>query len=337
MLGGCGGPRWTGPESDHFDGRRFHNPGVSFDKGLTDVLRYLMARDPGDWQALEAQPGPPPIRRAGAGELVVTPINHASVLIQADGLNLLTDPIWSKRASPLGWAGPARYRPPGIRFEDLPPIDAVLISHNHYDHMDLPTLRRLVDRDDPLIFVPLGDAQLLRKLNSQRIHELDWGQSAELPNGRRVWGQRCVHWSGRFGTLDRNASLWLAYLVETDQGPVYFGGDTGYGDHFQQTRDQFGPVRLALLPIGAYEPRWLVGVQHINPAEAVRAHQVLQAQHSIGIHYGTFELSDVGQSQPPADLAEALEAANLPPERFRAAEYGQATVFERQLQKDSSP
>ena len=308
-LAGCSSHGWRGPVSGHFDGERFYNPGRPFDKTLGDLARYLVTREPGQWQAIDPARGPAPPPDTRRGELRVTPINHASVLVQADGLNLLTDPIFSERASPLSWIGPARYRPPGIGFDDLPPIDVVIISHNHYDHLDLPTLRRLFERDDPLFVVPLGDYDIVAATGSRRIFQLDWWQSMPLPNGQRLWGTPCVHWSGRMPLLDRNKSLWLAYVIETDGGPVYFGGDTGFGPHFEQTQARFGDMRLALLPIGAYAPRWLVGYQHMDPSEAVKAHKALGARRSLGIHYGTFELSDVGQTQPLRDLAAALAHA----------------------------
>lgn len=322
LLQACAGHGWDGPVTDHFDGEEFHNPGRPFDKSLGDLLRYMSSRDPGVWEFEKAPVGPPPPASVPAGALRVTAVNHATVLLQADGLNVLTDPIYSDRASPLSWAGPHRYRPPGITFADLPPIHVIAISHNHYDHMDLPTLQKLVDRDNPLILVPLGDASVVAQTGSTRIRELDWWEPVALPNGRRIWATPCQHWSGRKPMFDRNRSLWLAYVLETGGGPVYFAGDTGFSDHFQLTRDRFGPMRLSLLPIGAYAPRWLVSYQHMDIAEAVRAHRILGSQRSIGIHYGTFELSDVGQHQPLQDLARVLAESDTEATEFTAAEFG---------------
>lgn len=321
LISGCSTHGWQGPVSEHFDGKVFYNPGKPFDKGIDDLLRYTFTRDPGEWQKINPEPGPPPPKTVAQGQLRVTPINHASVLIQADDLNLLTDPIFSLRASPVGWLGPKRYRPPAIRFEDLPKIDVVIISHNHYDHMDLPTLKRLYERDDPVFVVPLGDYDVVTQIGSTNIVQLDWWQSMDMPNGQKLWGAPCVHWSGRMPLFDRNRSLWLAYVIETAQGPVYFGGDTGFGEHFAQAHSRFGDMRLALLPIGAYEPRWLVGFQHMDPTEAVKAHKALGAQQSIGMHYGTFELSDVGQDQPLKDLLQAAES-NSSQFPFTVADFG---------------
>lgn len=320
-LAACAGPRYQGPVSGHFDGRRFHNA-TPFDKGWRDLLRYYRTREPGVWvRDMEIAPGPPPPQRVGPGELRVTVVNHATVLIQADGLNVLTDPIWSERASPVSWAGPRRFVPPGLRFEDLPPIDLVLISHNHFDHMDLPTLRRLEAAHRPLFVAGLGERRFLQRHGLKRVVELDWWQALPLPTGCTLWATPTQHWTGRgFGA--RNRSLWLGFVLGTRGGPVYFAGDTGYADHFRQTAARFGAMRLALLPIGAYEPRWLTAYQHMDPAEAVRAHQDLQARQSLAVHFGTFELSDEDQRQPPADLARARDAAGLPPDAFTAPAFG---------------
>lgn len=322
LLPGCSAPAaWRGPVSDHFDGERFHNA-EPFEKGVLDLIRFAFTRERGAWQRdLDRPPGPPPLPWAGAGALRVTVVNHATVLLQFDGLNLLTDPIWSERASPLSWAGPRRFLPPGLRFEDLPRIDAVLISHDHYDHLDLPSLRRLREGHDPLFLVGLGEAATLRAAGIERVVELDWWQSHPLGNGLHAWGAPAVHWTGR-SPWDRNRSLWMSWVIETTGGPVYFSGDTGYGPQFRAVRERFGPVRLALLPIGAYLPRWLTAYQHMDPAESLRAAQELGAARSIGIHFGTFELADDGQWQAGEDLARALRQAGLPSSAFEVPDFG---------------
>lgn len=327
LLAACAFAKaYQGPISDHFDGRLFHNA-QPFDKGALDLLRFALTREPGEWRRdLDLPPGPKPLPWAGQGALRVTVVNHASVLIQFDGQNLLTDPIWSERASPLSWAGPRRYVPPGLRFEDLPRIDAVLISHNHYDHLDLPTLQRLRAAHDPLFIVGLGEAETLRAAGLVRIVELDWWQSHRLANGRKVWGTPSVHWTGR-GLGDRNRSLWLSYLVETAGGPVYFAGDTGYGPQFRQVAERFGPMRLALLPIGAYKPRWLTAYQHLDPAEALRAAADLQAASALAIHFGTFELADDGQQEAPETLRRLRQDAGLPERAFDIPLFGSGYDF----------
>jgi L-ascorbate metabolism protein UlaG (beta-lactamase superfamily) len=246
-------------------------------------------------------------------------VNHSTLLLQQQGSNILTDPIWSERASPLSWIGPRRRRAPGVSWEDLPPIDAVLISHNHYDHLDLPTLRRLAARGDSTFVVPARGARLLRSQNIGPVHELDWGESLSLP-GCIVHSVPALHFSSR-GLFDRNATLWCGYVIEsqerkgcgarpqidpgTDRAalrPVYFAGDTAFGNHFAQIREKFGSPRLALLPIGAYQPRWFMSPVHMAPDEAVRAHEILAAKTSIAIHHGTFQLADESLDTPEKEL-----------------------------------
>ena len=323
LLAGCTSPRWEGPVSPHFDGTRFHNE-TPFDVGLGDLLRFYAHRDPGEWvRNLRLPPGAPPAPRVDDGSLRLTFINHATVLVQVDGVNLLTDPIWSERASPLSWLGPRRYRPPGIRFADLPPIDVVVISHNHYDHLDIPTLRRLAAAHQPRFVVPAGDQVLLENAGIDGVVALDWWQGHALPNGCVLTAVPVKHWSGR-SLGDRNLSLWAGYVIASAGGPIYFAGDTGYDDHFAAARARFGPMRAALLPIGAYQPRWLTAYQHMDPEGAVRAHFDLQAAFSLGIHHGSFELADDGMHEPAAQLARVARAHALHGMRFAAGAEGSA-------------
>jgi L-ascorbate metabolism protein UlaG (beta-lactamase superfamily) len=227
-------------------------------------------------------------------------VNHSTVLLQQRGSNILTDPIWSERASPLSWIGPRRRRKPGVSWEDLPRIDAVLISHNHYDHLDLPTLRRLAARGDSTFIVPASAGQLLRSENIGPFHEVDWGESLSLP-GFTIHCVPALHFSSR-GILDRNLTLWCGYVIESQKRLVYFAGDTAFGPHFAQIREKFGSPHLALLPIGAYEPRWFMSPVHMDPGEAVRAHEILAARTCIAIHHGTFRLADEGIDTPKKQL-----------------------------------
>jgi L-ascorbate metabolism protein UlaG (beta-lactamase superfamily) len=272
------------------------------------AIGWLISRDVGAWDARsDARPGDAPSEHQSFGGLRVTFVNHATCLIQMDHLNVLTDPVWSDHVGPTSWLGLARRRVPGIRFEDLPPIDAVLISHDHYDHLDLPTLQRLSERFRPRVFAGIGSRELLARHGIARVHELDWWESAELAPGVRLSFVPARHRSGR-GPFDRNRRLWGGYVIEGSSGPVVFAGDTGYGPQFEEIRKRFGPARLALLPIGAYEPRWFMQAVHMNPAEAVRAHRDLDAALSVGIHFGTFVAGDDGQRQPLEDLDRALHA-----------------------------
>lgn len=297
-------PPYRGPLSDHFDGKRFHNHQEGW-QSEGSFLKWQATKTPTPWpEWIDAEPGPPPLPRVDGGRLRVTLINHSTTLLQIDGLNFLTDPIWSERCSPVPFAGPKRHRPPGLRFDDLPDIDAVLVSHNHYDHMDMPTLRRL---RRTRVFAPLGSAALLARSGVRNATDLDWWDSVPLANGVTITCVPSQHFCAR-SLSDRNATLWGGFVISGPSGHVYFAGDTGWGAHFAQVAQRFGAVRLALLPIGSYLPRWFMKPAHIDPAEAVQAHLVLRAQTSVAIHYGTFALGDDGEQQPLDDLRAALDA-----------------------------
>ncbi len=324
-LSGCfGSPVFKGPTSDHFDGEVFFNPGgVKINDGIDDLLRWRRNRDQGPWPAwVEAEPGPAPPERVGSGEMKVTFVNHATVLLQMDGLNILTDPIWSDRTSPLSWAGPERVRAPGIRFEDLPPIDAVIISHDHYDHLDTPTLIRLHEAHRPRLFAGLGTGAIFEAVGIEGAEELDWWQEAELGGGVSLTSVPAQHFSGR-GALDRNRTLWMGFVISGSSGVAYFAGDTGFGPHFEEIAARFGPVRLAMLPIGAFRPRSFMAPVHIDPEQAVQAHQVLGARTSVGIHFGTFPLADDGMDEPAQELAEALDRAGVDEGSFWVMGFGE--------------
>ena len=285
----------------HFDGKRFYNPDAPQAPGLLEGLRWKLTSRPKPSPRFiaDVEPSIPPGAVEGSG-LRTTLVNHSTVLLQQRGCNILTDPIWSERASPLSWIGPRRHRKPGVSWEDLPPIDLVLLSHNHYDHLDLPTLHRLAARGDSTFVVPAGVGRLLRSENIGPVHELDWGESLPIASSTI----HCVpaqHFSSR-GILDLNKTLWCGYMIESPDRLVYFAGDTGFGNHFAQIREMYGSPHLALLPIGAYEPRWFMSAVHMGPDEAVKAHDILGAKTSIAIHHGTFQLTDEGVDTPARQL-----------------------------------
>jgi L-ascorbate metabolism protein UlaG (beta-lactamase superfamily) len=299
---------YRGPESDHFDGQRFYNPGERL-RGTGSVLKWMMNRKPGPWPKWIDEPtgAPPPERVIGEG-IRATFVGHSSLLIQTGGVNILCDPVWSMRASPFSWIGPRRHRAPGIRFEDLPPIDVVLQSHDHYDHLDIPTQRRSASQWQPKFVVPLGLRSRFKKHNIsavEKISELDWWQSVAISEKLKITCVPARHFSGR-GLRDRNKTLWCGYVIEGPGGVIYFAGDTGYGSHFGEIRRRFPQIRLAFLPIGAYLPEWFMGPVHVSPADAVRAHEELGAATSIAIHFGTFHLADDAEAQPARELREAL-------------------------------
>lgn len=313
-------PGWQGPVTDHFDGRQFTNaqptPLPDFRKGM----RMALNSERGPWEPwTEIVPADPPARRIEDG-IRITFVNHATALIQLDGVNILTDPIWSDRCSAVQWAGPQRHHPPGVRFADLPPIDVVLISHNHYDHLDTATLERLRDHSNPIVLAGLGNGDILTRLGLQH-RELDWEDQVEIL-GVQITAEQTQHFSSR-GLFDRNKTLWLGFSIAGGSGRVYFGGDTGWGPHFARTGEQRGPFDLALIPIGAFAPRWFMAPVHVDPQDAVRAHQALGSRRSIGIHHGTFRLSDEAQNAPIQELADAVKAAGLEPDAFTTLSPGQ--------------
>jgi len=319
---------YAGPPNDHFDGVRFFNTGQpTTDRSLRDILRWRWGERRAPWPA--TVPVAPATPAARTDRLRITMVGHATALIQVAGINLLTDPIWSDRASPIAFAGPKRVTRPGIAFDDVPPIDAVLLSHNHYDHLDLATLRRLHHRDRPAMVMPLGnDAIVRRAIPDARIHVGDWGDRVALSDTVRTAFTPANHWSSR-GLRDRRMALWAGHFIDTPAGGVWFAGDTGYGDGaiFREIHALHGAPTVALIPIGAYEPRWFMTAQHVNPAEAVRIMQDVHAGHALGIHWGTFQLTDEPRLAPVDDLAAALSAAGEPAHRFVAAHPGAVYDF----------
>jgi L-ascorbate metabolism protein UlaG (beta-lactamase superfamily) len=307
---------------EHFDGKHFFNPDAPQARGLFDLIRWKLSSrpEPGARFISDVKPSKPPSGVAG-NELRVTLINHSTVLLQQNDTHILTDPIWSERASPFQSIGPRRRREPGVRWDDLPRIDIVLISHNHYDHLDLATLRRLTDRGQCQFIVPSGISRFLLSRKIGPVHELDWGESLAIGQ-TGIHSVPAVHFSAR-GVFDRNRTLWCGYTIEIGGRVIYFAGDTGFGGHFVRIRERFGAPRLALLPIGAFEPRWFMSAVHMAPDEAVRAHQILGARTSIAIHHGTFQLGDDGVDTPKR-LLRACAAGDS----FLVPDNGQSVTLE---------
>jgi N-acyl-phosphatidylethanolamine-hydrolysing phospholipase D len=245
------------------------------------------------------------------GRLRVTWIGHSTLLIQTPEVTLLTDPMFSKRASPLRFAGPDRKPSLPLRLEDLPPVDVVILSHDHYDHLDEETIRRLQGRFEPLFLAPLGVGDILKRWGVMRILELDWWQYVETEN-LRFHCLPAKHFSGR-GVTGRDSTLWASWYVEAPAQNLrlYYAGDTAYAAHFQQIREHLGAPDVAFIPIGAYLPRWFMEPVHVNPEEAVRAFQDLGARHFIPIHWGTFDLADEWITEPIARTREHMDAQGL--------------------------
>lgn len=323
FLGACKSMKvegYNGPVSDHFDGVKFHNMGPFALRGLGAILKWRFTSHRLPWP--EVIPiVPPPAVVPDSDPLHATFVNHATFLVEIGGVNVLTDPIWSERASPVSWAGPKRVRPPGIPFESLPRIDAVVISHNHYDHMDLPTLQRIEKAYRPVFLCGLGNKAFLEKFGLTHVRELDWWQKEKVGSADITFVP-ARHFSQR-GFKDRMKTLWGGYVIEGAGKKLYFAGDTGYGEHFKMIEKRFGAVDMALLPIGAYEPRWFMGVVHTNPDDAVRAHLDLKAKKSVGMHFGTFRLSDEGYDQPEKDLEKSLDERHVSRDRFVVPKFGE--------------
>jgi L-ascorbate metabolism protein UlaG (beta-lactamase superfamily) len=315
---------YRGPVSDHFDGEHFIGPYAVRGNGTLAFWRWQFTRDKAKWPDwVDNKPSnKPPARVTDSARF--TFIGHASFLLQTGGLNILIDPVWSDRASPVSFAGPKRVRAPGIAFDDLPKIDAVLITHGHYDHLDMTTLERIAARDGPRIVTPLGHGHTIYRFSpSMRAEPHDWGERVALNGEVAVTLAPAKHWTAR-GLFDRNRALWASYVIETPAGKIYHVTDTGYGDGslFREARDKYGPFRLAVIPIGAYDPRWFMREQHVNPEDAVNIFRDCGAHQALAHHFGTFQLTDEAFDAPVAELRAACAAQGIAADQFRAPEPG---------------
>lgn len=310
------------PRSDHFDGERFFNPSGNNPKGFRDLLKWQFSRADAPWPKWVENTAKPALPATlGPRECAVTFVGHATFLIQLPGLNILTDPIWSDRCSPVSWAGPKRVRAPGIDFAVLPGIDLVLLSHNHYDHLDLPTLKRLHAAYRPLIITTLGNKPFLADEGIDHVVELDWWQAHEPKPGVKVTVTPAQHFAAR-GFGDRFKTLWGGFALETPHGKLWFAGDSGYFNGFKAIGEKFGSFDLAFIPIGAYEPRWFMEPVHCTPAEAMLIHREVRARRSYAMHFGCFPLADDSYERPVNDFHAAHAAAGLEADEFSLPEVG---------------
>jgi L-ascorbate metabolism protein UlaG (beta-lactamase superfamily) len=307
-------------KSDHFDGRRFVNLAGAAGQPFSAVPRLLL--EPRTrWPAhVDVKPRRPPALDGAAA--VVTFIGHSTLLIQTAAGNVLTDPMYSQRAGPFNVFGPNRVRQPAVPFDELPPISTVLLSHNHYDHCDLHTLRMLAKRFNPVVVTPLRNGPLVRSAGIDRVEELDWWQEGKLPS-LPITLTPAQHFSART-PFNRNRALWGGFILVAGGARIFFAGDTAYAPFFRDIRRRLGPIALALVPIGAYEPRWFMKDVHMNPAEAVQAHIDLEASESVSMHFGTFQLTTEGIDEPVRALEAACRSANVPPARFRTLDFGES-------------
>lgn len=313
------------PPSDHYDGELFFNPSGAINKTVLDLMKWRLFGQRARWPAeVKNTASPRVVARAAVGELHLTFINHSTFLIQVDGLNILTDPVFSSRVSPFRRIGPKRVREPGLAMKDLPKIDLLLVSHNHYDHMDIQSLRDIAQTDQPMVVTPLGNGPILKRQGLTRVTECDWWDQVEIGDGAKIIATPAQHWSVR-ALPDRNRALWSGFIVETGRHKIFFAGDTGYTGHFKEIRARRGVMDVALLPIGAYEPRWFMKEQHMNPDDAVLAHLDLQAKQSIGMHFGTFRLTDEAFDAPVKELEAALKKHDA--SKFDVLEVGETRQF----------
>lgn len=315
-------------KSDHFDGERFFNPGLGGRvKSLWSVLQWKLKGGAAKWPRESHRKVVADRRTILSGQVRFTWIGHATYLIESQGMNILTDPVYSLRTSPSQWVGPKRVVAPGIPFDELPRIHVVIVSHDHYDHMDKLTLQRLEEKFQPRFIVPLGNKKRLESWGCRDVLELDWWQKGSgggvAPDFTLVPAQ---HWSGR-GLGDRLKTLWGGFVFTLLDRVIFFAGDTGYGPHFFEVSDRLGRIDVALLPIGAYEPRWFMKLHHMNPEDAVRAHKDLKAKQSLGMHFGTFQLTDEPIDAPIEHLSDALKKAELPPDVFLAPKIGESFLL----------
>lgn len=322
---------YSGPITDHFDGTVFFNPDGTGPKGPLQLLRWQLLESRAQWPSAFPSPFPSdkPPERVARDSLRITHIGHASFLVQAAGRNILVDPVWSKRASPLRQIGPKRVNAPGVHFEDLPPIDHVLVTHNHYDHMDTVTLGRLWQKHKAGVVTPLGNDTIIRAdVPGLDARACDWNDVVDLGDGFRVHVEQTVHWSAR-GLGDRRHALWASFVFETPRHKVYVVGDSAFagGDVFRRIASRHPEIDVALLPIGAYEPRWMMSSSHMNPAEAVAAFQLCGAKAALGHHWGTFQLTNEAIDKPRQDLTKALLANGVPETDFVAMTPGRVQEF----------
>lgn len=308
-------PKYEGEKSDHFDGETFYNLDKPQDFDYLALLKFFAFRTDGYWADFYPQTIDDTIpERAKDGELKVTFINHASTLIQFDGINVLTDPVWSEYTTPVVPIGPQRRRTAGIDFDKLPHIDLVVISHNHYDHLDFPTLKRLQEKFNPKILYPLGNLPIFVDNELPNSEDMDWWDSIEMKD-RTITFVPARHFSNR-GIEDRNGTLWGGYVFETSKGPVYFAGDTGFGVHYTMIKEKYGAMRFTILPIAPILPRSFMGEIHQDAREAVMAHIELESQKSMGIHFGTFKQASDAMRGPIDSLIVGLRDLGVSPRDF---------------------
>jgi L-ascorbate metabolism protein UlaG (beta-lactamase superfamily) len=322
-------------ESPHHSEKGFRNtyPGREGERGALDFFKWQWERL---WKDI---PGPeeydfplaennPWFLRNNTDAYTVTWIGHATVLVQMDGKNLLTDPHFTERASPVSWAGPERVVPPGIPLAELPRIHMVVISHDHYDSLDERSIRMLRERpggEETTFFVPLGLRTWFEALGVQRVVEMDWWEERRH-EGVTVTAVPVQHWSKR-AISSRNDTLWAGWIIRSERFRFFFVGDSGYSPVFEEIGKTYGPFDIAAIPIGAYEPRWFMKKHHMNPEESLQVHLDIRSKKSVAIHWGTFILTDERLDEPPERLRQAMRERGLPKDEFLILRHGETVLL----------
>jgi L-ascorbate metabolism protein UlaG (beta-lactamase superfamily) len=314
------------PVSDHCDGERFFNPHAITGRTTADVIKWQRTRERNQWPGhVPLRPHAPPPARVADGQIAVTFISHATFLLRTSSGTCLTDPVFTSHAGPLGRLGPRRVREAAIVPSALPHLDVILVTHNHYDHLQPQSLRDVASKGTPAIVTALGLAPSLEGFGLSRVTELDWWGETHLGGDWTITAVPAQHFSART-PFDRNRTLWVGFVVRSGGRTIYFAGDTGYSPHFIEIGRRFPRIDLALIPIGAYEPRWFMQPMHVNPEEAVRIHQDVGSRLSIGMHFGTFHLTDEPIDEPLRALERARQAAGVREEDFRVLDFGETLI-----------
>jgi len=314
----------------HHTPKGFQNLYRTSERGFSDFLRWQFGLGPheippippaevSNYKPESVQPAISLIQKPDSNQVQITWIGHSTFLIQTEGINILSDPIFSDTCGPNSLLRVKRVAPPGVPFEELPLIHVVLISHNHYDHLDAPTVERL--GNGPTYFVPLGIAGWFEKRKIKNIVELDWWQTSSL-HGLKFHAVPIQHFSGR-SPFDRNETLWSGWVIESKLGKIFFAGDTGYSPVFKEIADRYGPIQISIIPIGAYRPRWFMSPVHVDPPEAIRVLKETLSERAIACHWGTFKLSDEPLGEPPAYLRKALREEGMDEGQFITMKFGE--------------
>lgn len=318
--------------SDHYDGTNFQNPNPVEPPSFFFVTNHILFGRSKEWvyEKKEPQISSSSLPNLRKEDVSITWVGHATTLIQIGGYNFVTDPVWSNTVGLFSFFGPNRAIRPGIPFLSLPKIDFVLISHDHYDHTDIPTLKKLRDEFNPVFIIPLGMLELMAEHGITRTLELDWWNTHQVDKDVQVHLTPAQHNSGR-GLFNRNKRLWGSFVIEFQNYKIFFAGDTAYEDHFTQIYSRIGKIDISILPIGAYEPEEEMRKFHTSPKDSVQAFQDLQSIYLFPMHYATFNLTRENQTKPVEDLKKAIKSYKLSENKFLIQKPGE--IWQKSLKE----